>query len=406
MKRYTLTLITGQTNDFTISLNGTALTTTQFNDVFFSAAGTAQFTFDTSVTNFTIWDSSAMDGKSVTGTATIDSTKVYDVEWAAASGQTINTFTSVVEDDGYAMTKYQISDLMGKVKKAERNASGLPVYNVKLSELTRQNYSGGSYFSLSSGGYGKTGIYYVTNDLITDVPNPCRISIWNPGDVSNVTDRCVICWSGGAYSFPKGMVISFTIWRGSRDSFKKEKFFVLEQDYFTTTLTLKALQRYGELVFATDTSTTPISHTVTQESRALMSTSSLGISDITNNSSYVLAASAGATINRKILGVTSGTSAASWTTVGTSSKYTKRALQVTVNINETNLTLTANDWNTLFTLPTGYRPASGLTTGCIMTDNGTLVNGLIKITTSGAVQVMAGSNTTEVYGLLTIPVAS
>lgn len=364
MKSYTLTLITGQTNDFTVSLNGTALTTTQFNSTFFSAAGVAQFAFDTSATNFTIWDSSAMSGRSVAGTAEIDSTKVYDVEWTAASGQTTNTFTSVVEDDGYAMTKYQISDLMGKIKRLPvydypQDFSTLSSSDIKalnnLVYITKQK----SFFlrvnTAPSGGFAVGTLKYSGCNI--DSGTTVFITAASiPNNLNQNADVHVYGKIKGTYAGSSN-IDSIALWSSSS----------------------------GNAIYAISLPVDSLSMTFTGRA---------------------LDAKQGYVLNGKILGVSSGTIAAAWTTIGTNSKYTKRALQVTVNINETSLTLTANDWNTLFTLPSDYRPASELTTGCTMTDNGTLVNGLVKITTAGEVQVMAGSNTTEVYGLLTIPVAS
>lgn len=374
MKSYTLTLIAGQTNDFTVSLNGTALTTTQFNNTFFSAAGTAQFAFDTSATNFTIWDNSAMSGRSVAGTATIDSTKVYDVEWAAASGQTTNTFTSVVEDDGYAMTKYQISDLMGKVK------SSFPLY-----EITSGSGSISVFTAYAAVKYSK--IFVVKNT--SNVERILTPGIGNTGKVKlKPNTSVVVIFSTNTQKTDQEMASSSNWQQGIR-------IFIYGPGGGNT-----GTGYCGPVVWYQDTG-----NWIEADVPAI-GTTPVYSSGGAPNKGKVLTAEAAGSIRQTIWGVSSGSSAATWTTIGTSSKYTKRALQVTVNINETSLTLTANDWNTLFTLPSGYRPASELTTGCTMTDNGTLVNGLVKITTAGAVQVMAGSNTTEVYGLLTIPVAS
>lgn len=116
MKSYTLTQISG--TDFTVSLDGTPLTVTEFENVFYSA-GEAQLISGADASGFTIWDSDQKDGNSISSTAEIVSATPYNAAWAdIESGATSNVFTSVEEADGIGLTKFQLSELMGKVKEA------------------------------------------------------------------------------------------------------------------------------------------------------------------------------------------------------------------------------------------------------------------------------------------------
>lgn len=285
--------------------------------------------------------------------------------------------------------------------------SDLPVYNVKMSELNKESYSGATWFSLSSGGYGKTGIYYVTNDLAETATN-CRIAIWNPSEVNNSTDRGVVCWMGaGNLNVPVGETIGFSIWRGARSSSYKEQFLVRENPWITTSNSTRASQRFGVLTFATSSSAVPTSvGTVYNESQALTISTNVKTTG-SFASSQALAITTAGSIYKTILGTDSlSITARSWTAIGTGSNYTRRALQTILNVKETGLTLTANDWNTLFTMGSDWRPTVEMIVGCTILDNGAYASSILKITTGGAVQVMAGSSTTEVYGFVIIPSAS
>lgn len=285
--------------------------------------------------------------------------------------------------------------------------SDLPVYNVKMSELNKESYSGATWFSLSSGGYGKTGIYYVTNDLAETATN-CRIAIWNPSEVDNSTDRGVVCWMGaGNLNVRVGETIGFSIWRGARSSSYKEQFLVRENPWITTSNSTRAAQRFGVLTFATSSSTVPTSvGTVYSEAQALSIASNVNITG-SYASSMALGITTASDMYKTILGTSSlSITARSWTAIGTGSNYTRRALQTILNVKETGLTLTANDWNTLFTMGSGWRPTVEMIVGCTILDNGSYASSILKITTGGAVQVMAGSSTTEVYGFVIIPAAS
>ena len=114
MKSYTLTQISG--TDFTVSLNGTPLTVAEFENIFYSA-GEAQLISDADASGFTIWDSDQKDGNSISSTAEIVSATPYNATWDdIESGATSNVFTSVEEADGIGLTKFQLSELMGKIK--------------------------------------------------------------------------------------------------------------------------------------------------------------------------------------------------------------------------------------------------------------------------------------------------
>ena len=87
MKNYNLTLISGQTTNFV----NEGVSEARFNTLFFTNAGEAQFTPDTTATSLTIWDSSNMTGKSISTTESVEANKPYVGSWAS-SGQTTNTF--------------------------------------------------------------------------------------------------------------------------------------------------------------------------------------------------------------------------------------------------------------------------------------------------------------------------
>lgn len=361
MEQYILKLDTGSSYKL---YKGTTLLTDAELTTLFSAAGSAYFSFDfdggtpASTTELTIINSSSTAVITNTGlTDEIVENKNFKGNWSASA----TAFDTFVELDGKALDESQVSFLMGKIKEA--NAKEI----IEL-EFTDQVTSYQLKDLVDTYGYG---IYRFVNRS-TATGN--RNVLLGPGNLTNV-GYVRLGYSPGDTGYMFAL-------QQNGDT-------VVYSWYFDGDITMSGYRKA--------TSSSPLGGKMRCSP----------IDNLTSNSSdYPLSANQGRVLNNKILGISSGTSAASWTTIGTSSKYTKRALQVTVNINETSLTLTANDWNTLFTLPSGYRPASELTTGCTMTDNGTLVNGLVKITTAGLVQVMAGSNTTEVYGLLTIPVAS
>lgn len=409
MKNYTLSLISG--TNFTISLNGTALTTAEFAALLINNAGSAQFTPDADAAGFTIWDSSAMDGSSMTSSESITNGTAYEGTWsAAAAGATTNSFTTFTEAEGVAMTKYQISDLMGKIK-AAGSGGDIPVYVYKLSEMRHETHSGSEYYALPNGiDDFKTGIYYFLNDTGANISRSMvRFTIFLPsensshyGMILSGTDYNTGQISDGQY---ESVAIHIT-WISSSDNPRYVYYTAEDAPGNNSSNRLTGYMGYYSIGYLPSTGQPVNSNIYDTGKIALIASSELtrSSSDYANHALNLAGAN---TLYRTIRGDTGSNNVRAWTSIGTGSRYTKRALQTTLNIAETGLTgLTANDWNTLFTLPANYYPNAQLTTGCTMTDNGTLVNGLVKITTGGAVQVMAGSNTTEVYGLVTIPVAS
>lgn len=116
----------------------------------------------------------------------------------------------------------------------------------------------------------------------------------------------------------------------------------------------------------------------------------------------------------KISGVANGTAAndavnlsqiqgAGWVTIGTASAYNKAGSVVSVTISETG-TFTAGAYNTLFTLPEGFRPSRTITASATAFDNTnqTFVPAVVYINTDGTVQMTnINVNTDNVYGLVT-----
>lgn len=407
MKNYTLSLISG--TNFTISLNGTTLTTAEFAALLINDAGSAQFTPDADATGFTIWDSSAMDGSSMTSSESITNGTAYDGTWsAAAAGATTNSFIAFTEAEGVAMTKFQISDLMGKIK-AAGSGGEIPVYVYKLSEMRHETYSGGEYYALPNGiDDFKTGIYYFLNDTGASISRTyVRFTIFLPSENASHYGSL---WSGSTYSTGQildGQYASVAInITGISSSDNPRYVYYTAEDTAGDNSSNRLTGYIGYYSIGYYPSTgQPISSNIYDSGRiALVASSDLTRSS-SDFSSHVLSLVGANTLYRTIRGDTGSNNVRAWTTIGTGSRYTKRALQATLNIAETGLTgLTANDWNTLFTLPANFYPNAQLTAGCTMLDNGVLVNGLVRVTTAGAVQVYAGANTTEVYGLLTMPV--
>lgn len=117
MKSYTLTQISG--SNYTVYLDGTILTTTEFETAFISNAGSAEFTSSVATTGATLWDSAEMTGNSISTTEAIKANTPYNGAWSA--GTSPNTFTSFTEAKGKGLTDYQLSSLAkiakeGKVK--------------------------------------------------------------------------------------------------------------------------------------------------------------------------------------------------------------------------------------------------------------------------------------------------
>lgn len=358
MKNYTLTLITGQTTDFTVSLNGSALTTTEFANTFIEAAGSAQFTFDTASTGFTIWDSSAMDGKSISGTATVTTTDAYEGTWAANSGQTTNTFTAFAKAEGVAMTKFQISDLMSRVKNAK------DIIELEFTDQVTSLQVKDIYDTYGSG------YFKIVNN---STANGNRTVYVGPGNTTNANI--------GVLRYP-GDVMPLVIGEKGGDV------------YTVSMLNVNAPMLY-------------FSHYATITNPSVSSLYPSVVTSLTSASQYnPLAASAGRNLNRKIIGNDNGDTALAWTTIGTASAYTKRALQVTVNISETSLTLTADEWNTLFTLPTNFIPTIAMEGTVSVLDSGVIETSYVKVNTDGTVQVRAFGSTTEVHGSIVFPVSS
>lgn len=409
MKNYTLSLISG--TNFTISLNGTALTTAEFAALLINDAGSAQFTPDADAAGFTIWDSSAMDGSSMTSSESITNGTAYEGTWSAAeTGATTNSFITFTEAEGVAMTKYQISDLMGKIKEAG-SGGNIPVYVYKLSEMRHETYSGGEYYALPNGiDDFKTGIYYFLNDTGTSISRSyVRFTIFLPSENTIHYGRL---WIGTDYNTGQildGQYASVAINITGISSGDNPRYvYYTAEDAVGNNSNNKVIRQIGYYSIGYLPSTgQPISGNLYDAGKAAL----IASPDLTYSSSiynsHVLSSVGANTLYRTIRGDAGSNNVRAWTSIGTGSTYTKRALQTTLNIAETGLTgLTANDWNTLFTLPSNFYPSAQLTTGCTMLDNGVLVNGLVRVTTAGAVQVYAGANTTEVYGLLTMPVNS
>lgn len=284
------------------------------------------------------------------------------------------------------------------------------VYHFKLSEMLTTTLAGTTYYALPNGIDDlHTGLYIFENDTNENIPSNqivSRIQVFLQQSGYGNMGTIFPVYGMGEMNLNSGHALAVMLqvyYHNESGTTKRVSYTSTSFANFTSSTTMTGGTAWVQIVTSNGAFS---SQSIYSWTAPMAVVNNLTTADQSANTGTALAAAQGGVLNRKILGVSSGTSAAAWTSIGVGSKYTKRALQATVNIKETSLTLTADSWNTLFTLPSGYRPASELTTGCTMTDNGTLVNGLVKITTGGAVQVMAGSNTTEVYGLLTIPVAS
>lgn len=96
-----------------------------------------------------------------------------------------------------------------------------------------------------------------------------------------------------------------------------------------------------------------------------------------------------------------------WTSIGTGSSYTKRALQTTLNISEANLTIPADTWTSLgITMPTEYCPTITMLGAVTANNNGTFEPGLVRVNTDGTVEVHTSNATTDIYGSIVYPTAS
>lgn len=94
-----------------------------------------------------------------------------------------------------------------------------------------------------------------------------------------------------------------------------------------------------------------------------------------------------------------------WTAIGNGSKYTKRALQVTLNIAEDNLTIAANTWTSVgLTMPTNFRPSEVIYGSVAASDGTTMETGLVRVNTDGTVEVKTTNATTDIYGSIVFPV--
>lgn len=92
-----------------------------------------------------------------------------------------------------------------------------------------------------------------------------------------------------------------------------------------------------------------------------------------------------------------------WQDIGTGSSYTKAGYYVTVNISESG-TFTAGGWDTLFTLPAGYRPSITINSSCTADTGAAYEPGIINVGTDGVVQFNAISATANVSGVITFPI--
>ena len=103
----------------------------------------------------------------------------------------------------------------------------------------------------------------------------------------------------------------------------------------------------------------------------------------------------------------SASSVLPWVSIGTGSSYTKRSLMVTINLAETGLTTTADTWtSTGITLPNNFIP-SQVVYGSVTVDNGgAYETGVVRINTSGVVEVKSSIGATNVTGQVIFPVAS
>lgn len=357
MKNYILKLTSGTTYklyDGTTLVSDTALTT------LFATAGSAYLSFDfdgntpTATDELTITNSSDTAVITNTGlTDAIEENKNYKVAWSA-NATAFDTFEVL---EGVTMDESQLSTLMGKVKNAREF--------VTLTSADYSAYGDGTKIQMWKL---PVGFYKIAHGT------KFQVGTQNP--------------HSGIKTARKGdwVIISYG-----------------------NTTTNKAL--IGSMDESFEVSVANLSDTgynASDDGGALISTSSIKnnlTTSTTSNIPYVLDARQGKVLNDKILGA-SGTVAA-WTAIGTGSSYTKRALQVTLNISETGLTIPADTWTSLgITMPTGFIPTITMLSSVTANNNGTFEAGLIRVNTDGTVEVHASNATTDIYGSIVFPVAS
>lgn len=360
MTTYTLKLVSGVNYNL---YEGTTLVSDSDLATLFGSAGEAYFVFDfnsgtpTNTTDLTIVDSNSQAVITNTGLSGIAEDVNFKGEWSASA----TAFDSFVKLGGVAMDEAQLSDLMGKIK----SMGGGDVTEVSMTG----NLNIESFIT-------KVGTYRVTNTtsttyyLKTGTSNVVQIRGGGTATlIANLAPSNTYQTETG-YS---GILISSNTDNGNKGA---------------GTITQFCVGNYKKSL--------PV----------FPATNALNV----NDESSPLSARAGMSLAASMTGGNAMTpnlpSARAWTTIGTTSAYTKRALQVTVNISETSLTLTADDWNTLFTLPSGFRPTIAMEGTVSVLDSGVIETSYVKVNTDGTVQVRAFGSTTEVHGSIVFPVSS
>lgn len=284
------------------------------------------------------------------------------------------------------------------------------VYHFKLSEMLTTTLAGTTYYALPNGIDDlHTGLYIFENDTNENIPSnqiAGRIQVFLQQSGYGNMGTIFPVYGMGAMNLNSGHALAVMLqvyYYNKSGTTERVAYTSTSFANYTSSTTMTGGTMWVQIVTSNGAFSSQSFYSWTAPMAVV---NNLTTADQSANAGIALAAAQGGVLNRKILGVSSGTSAASWTTIGASSKYTKRALQIILNVKETGLTLTANDWNTLFTMSSGWRPTVEMIVGCTILDNGAYASSILKVTTDGEVKVMAGSNTTEVYGLLTIPVAS
>lgn len=357
MTTYTLKLISGVNYNL---YEGTTLVSDSDLATLFGSAGEAYFVFDfnsgtpTNTTDLIIVDSNSQAVITNTGLSGIAEDVNFKGEWSASA----TAFDSFVKLGGVAMDEAQLSDLMGKIKDAE------DIIEVNMTAaLNIADFITGA------------GIYRVTNTgnaAYLRAGNVSMVSIVYGGTAILVVNRAPRNDYQTKIGY-SGLLVTSSNDNGSNGGGEIHQF---------------CIGNYNKSL------------------RLFPATNTLNI----NSDAVPLSARSGMSLATSMTGGSAMTpnlpSARAWTTIGTTSAYTKRALQVTVNISETSLTLTADDWNTLFTLPANFRPTIAMEGTVSVLDSGVIETSYVKVNTDGTVQARAFASTTEVHGSIVFPVSS
>lgn len=366
MKSYTLKLTSGTTYKL---YDGTTLVSDADLTTLFATAGSAYVSFGfnggtpTATDELTITNSSDTAVITNTGlTDAIEENKNYKATWSANA----TAFDSLEALGGVAMDESQLSNLMGKIKSAGGGSSSTLSDGQNLWELD-------------------TGLYYQ--------PNSTTVNLSYTSASSTTPNKNTIPATGYG--------CSWFVLKKSADQTEIVK--------YSSSGVFGIFDRNANGHFIANPTT---GVRLTYESQYMYGPVQIKENWYSSNDSGSAApASAAWFLDKWIIGTqqrgTSYPSPLAWTAIGTGSSYTKRALQVTLNISETGLTIPADTWTSLgITMPTNFIPTTTMLGSVTANNNGTFEAGLVRVNTDGTVEVHTSGATTDIYGSIVFPVAA